>query len=133
MPKSSTASFNSHSQPKPFSMLVLTRLVTYLSLLSPQGLISNPTVLDVGDVELVDLKLLDEEPIIVVQFSCQQIDCLKDKFGVVLEGSEDTVQRVYYWWALQQDTAGRVGPEGKVLPPRWQLKEMMVRGMHKLL
>ena len=29
--------------------------------------------------------------------------------------------------------AGFVGEDGKIHPPRWQLREMMVRGMHNLL
>ena len=40
-----------------------------------QGLHSDPTILDTSDVELVDLKVLDEQPIVVVQFNCQQINC----------------------------------------------------------
>lgn len=63
----------------------------------------------------------------------QQIDCARDKFGNVVEGSPDNVQRLYYFWALQQEDSGFVGSDGKHYPPRWQLKEMLVRGMHKLL
>ena len=55
------------------------------------------------------------------------------RFGSVVEGAADDVQRVYYYWALQQDVAGFVGADGRVYPPRWQLREMMVRGMHNLL
>ena len=55
------------------------------------------------------------------------------RFGNVVEGAADDVQRVYYYWALQQDAVGFVGADGKVYPPRWQLREMMVRGMHNLL
>lgn len=55
------------------------------------------------------------------------------RFGNVVEGAADDVQRVYYYWALQQDAAGFVGADGRVYPPRWQLREMMVRGMHNLL
>jgi hypothetical protein len=35
-------------------------------------------------------------------------------------------QRVFYFWGLQQDSAGPVVlPSGKVLPPRWVIKDMM--------
>ena len=27
---------------------------------------------------------------------------MRDKFGNVVEGSPDTIQRVYYFWGLQQ-------------------------------
>ena len=98
-----------------------------------QGLHSDPTILDTSEVELVDIKFLEEDPVVVVQFTCQQINCSRDKFGNVLEGSPDAVQRVYYYWALAMEHGGFVGSNGKHYPPRWQLKEMMVRGMHNLL
>lgn len=59
-----------------------------------------------GDVELVDLKFVDRNPVVVVQFTCQQINCTRDRFGNVVEGGPQDVQRVYYYWALQQDDSG---------------------------
>ena len=41
--------------------------------------------------------------------------------------------RVYYYWALQQERQGFVGEDGAYHPPRWQLREMLIRGMHHLL
>lgn len=41
--------------------------------------------------------------------------------------------RVYYYWALQQEKQGFVGDDGGYHPPRWQLREMLIRGMHHLL
>ena len=86
-----------------------------------QGVVSDPAVLDVGEVELVDLKFLEGHPIVVVQFTCQQLNCTRDQFGNVVEGAPDEVQRVYYYWALQQDAAGFVGAQGTEYPPRWQV------------
>jgi hypothetical protein len=42
-------------------------------------------------------------------------------------------RRVYYYWALQQEKQGYVGKDGSYQPPRWQLREMLIRGMHHLL
>ena len=98
-----------------------------------QGLHPDPTILDTSEVELVDIKFLEEDPVVVVQFTCQQINCSRDKFGNVVDGRPDDVQRVYYYWALAMEHGGFVGSDGKHYPPRWQLKEMMVRGMHNLL
>lgn len=64
---------------------------------------------------------------------CPQINCTRDKFGNVTEGAPDEVQRVFYFWALQQEGAGFVGTDGKVYPPRWQLREMLVQGMMQLV
>ena len=71
-----------------------------------QGLTTDSTILDVSDVELVDLKFVDNNPVVVVQFTCQQINCTRDRFGNTVEGGPQDVQRVYYYWALQQDDAG---------------------------
>ena len=100
---------------------------------SSSASIPDTSVLDVGEPELVDLKFLDGDPAAVVSFTCQQINCERDAFGNVVEGSPDDVQRVYYYWALVQDPSGFVGVDGVAYPPRWQIKEMMVRGMHHLL
>lgn len=98
-----------------------------------QGLVPDPTLLDTSEVELVDIKWLEEEPIVVVQFTCQQINCTRDSFGNVVDGKPDEVHRVYYYWALQQERQGYVGADGGYHPPRWQLREMLIRGMHHLL
>jgi hypothetical protein len=97
------------------------------------GAAPDPTLLDVSDVELVDLKLIDDRPVVVAQFSAQQINCARDAAGNVVEGAPDDVRRVYYYWALQQEEAGYVGADGALHPPRWRLREMLVRGMHHLL
>ena len=92
------------------------------------------TVLDVGDVELVDLKFLDGDPAAIIQFSAQQINCARDAHGNVVDGAPDDVQRVYYYWALVQEAgSGFVNEKGVFVPPRWVLKEVLVRGMHNLL
>lgn len=109
------------------------RLSGIIAAQQAQGLHSDPTILDTSEVELVDIKFLEEDPVVVTQFTCQQINCSRDKFGNVVEGRPDDVQRVYYYWALAMDHGGFVGSDGKHYPPRWQLKEMMVRGMHNLL
>jgi len=109
------------------------RVVAVHAAQAAAGAVPDPTILDVGDVELVDLKFLDGDPAAVVQFAAQQLACARDGAGSVVEGSPDAVQRVFYLWALVQDGEGAVGPGGEALPPRWQLREMMVRGAHQLL
>ena len=42
------------------------------------------------------------------------------------EGAPDDVQRVSYLWALQQDAAGFVATDGKVYPPRWQVRDCLL-------
>ena len=53
-------------------------------------------------MELHDLQMFEEDPVVVVKFSCQQINCYRDKFGNVVDGSPNDVHRVLYVWALRQ-------------------------------
>lgn len=48
------------------------------------------------------IKLLDDDPFAIVQFHCQQLKCTRDKFGNVVDGATDSIQRVYYFWGVQQ-------------------------------
>ena len=41
--------------------------------------VPDPTVLDVGELELVDLKFLDGDPAAIIQFSAQHIKCARDR------------------------------------------------------
>jgi import inner membrane translocase subunit TIM44 len=112
---------------------MIERLTGIMKAQAEAGLIPDPTLLDTSEVELVDIKMLEDAPIIVTQFTCQQINCTRDSHGNVVEGAPDEVHRVYYYWAVQQEEQGYVGEDGKAHPPRWQLREMLIRGMHHLL
>jgi import inner membrane translocase subunit TIM44 len=46
-------------------------------------------------------------------------------FGNVMDGSPNSIQKVFYFWGLQQEATGTVLPDGRVLPPRWVIKDMM--------
>jgi hypothetical protein len=35
------------------------------------------------------------------------------------------LQRVYYFWGLQQEETGVVLPDGRPLPPRWYIRDML--------
>ena len=48
--------------------------------LQAQGLVEDPTILFVADAELVELRVAEEDPLVVVQFNCQQIKCTRDKW-----------------------------------------------------
>ncbi|KAJ9514582.1 hypothetical protein QJQ45_016330 [Haematococcus lacustris] len=66
------------------------------------GQFDDPTILFVGDVEVVEVRQMDDDPFIITQFHCQQLKCTRDKFGNVTDGSTNSIQRVYYFWGLQQ-------------------------------
>jgi mitochondrial import inner membrane translocase subunit TIM44 len=112
---------------------MLERLMGIHRVTVAEGHITDPTILEFSDVDMVDMKMLDDDPVIILHFSCQQINCVRDKFGNVVSGSPDDVNRVYYYWAVQQDGHGMVTKDGEYIPPRWKLTEMLLRGMHQLL
>ncbi len=76
---------------------------------------------------------MEDDPFIIAQFHCQQLKCTRDKFGNVIDGSANQIQRVYYFWGLQQERSPVVTAEGKVLPPRWVIKDMMWQSMLALV
>ena len=39
----------------------------------------------------------------VLTFNSQQVSCVKDREGKVIEGSDDKVMRITYVWALCRD------------------------------
>ncbi|GLC45459.1 hypothetical protein PLESTB_000316300 [Pleodorina starrii] len=98
-----------------------------------QGVFEDPSILFIGDVEIVEVRLMDDDPFIIAQFHCQQLKCTRDKFGNVIDGSANQIQRVYYFWGLQQERSPVVTAEGKVLPPRWVIKDMMWQSMLALV
>lgn len=112
---------------------MLERLAGIHKVTVSQGQIADPTILEYSDVDIVDMKMLDSDPVVILHFSCQQINCVRDSYGSVTSGSPDEVNRVYYYWAVQMDGHGMVTEEGQYIPPRWKLVEMLLRGMHQLL
>jgi import inner membrane translocase subunit TIM44 len=90
-----------------------------------QGLKEDPTILFVGEPEIVEMKMEGSDPLLIVQFHCQQIKCTRDKFGNVVEGSPDSIQRVFYFWGLTQEKQGYVRTDGKYMPPRWVIRDML--------
>ncbi|GIL68526.1 hypothetical protein Vafri_21798 [Volvox africanus] len=98
-----------------------------------QGVFEDPSILFIGDVEIVEVRLMDDDPFIIAQFHCQQLKCTRDKFGNVIDGGANQIQRVYYFWGLQQERSPVVTAEGKVVAPRWVIKDMMWQSMLALV
>lgn len=75
------------------------------------------------------MRLVDGDPLLVVMFAVQQIKCTRDRFGNVVEGGPNDIQKVFYFWGLQQDKAGVATADGRYLAPRWVIKDMMWQSM----
>merc|ERR1711970_557489 len=60
-------------------------------------------VLDIDGLDLAMGKIMDQGPVLVITFNSQQILCVKDRGGKVIEGSDEKVMRVTYVWVMCRD------------------------------
>jgi predicted lipid-binding transport protein (Tim44 family) len=68
-----------------------------------EGIVMDTNILDISDVELTAGRLLEDAPVLIVTFSAQQINCLRDNAGIVIEGAVDDIRAVYYVWAFVRE------------------------------
>lgn len=91
------------------------------------GLVFASKVIDIDNVDLVMGKVMEQGPVLVISFTSQQILCIKDKNGKVVEGDPDQVFRVDYVWVLCRDSTE--------LDPRaaWRLLDLSLQSREQLL
>ena len=53
-------------------------------------------MLDIDGLDLAMGKMMEQGPVLVITFNSQQILCVKDRTGKVIEGSEDKVSLNHY-------------------------------------
>ena len=70
---------------------MLERLLGIYNATKAEGQITDSTILEFSDVDMVDMKMLDNDPVIILHFSCQQINCVRDQYGNIVSGSPDDV------------------------------------------
>ena len=81
-------------------------------------------------MELMEVRTMENSPMIVLQFSCQQINCVRNKEWDIVDGAEDDIQAVHYLWAMQLSPKDFVATDGSEYSAQtWQLREMVLRGM----
>ncbi|CAD5123912.1 DgyrCDS12220 [Dimorphilus gyrociliatus] len=85
-----------------------------------KGYVFENTVLDVGQVDIVSGKMMEQGPVLIITFNAQQIFCARDTKGFVVEGEADKVMRVLHVWALCRDQT--------ILDPRaaWRVVDLSV-------
>jgi len=67
------------------------------------GYFFDSKVLDVEGIDLIQGKILDQGPVLVISFHSQQILSVRNSKGEVVEGDPDKVMRVFYLWVLCRD------------------------------
>uniref|UniRef100_A0A2M3Z9Y3 Mitochondrial import inner membrane translocase subunit TIM44 n=1 Tax=Anopheles braziliensis TaxID=58242 RepID=A0A2M3Z9Y3_9DIPT len=75
-------------------------------------------ILDIENVDLAMGKVMEQGPVLIVTFQTQQVMCVRDRHGAVVEGDPEKVMRCHYVWVLCRDP--------NELNPRsaWRLMEM---------
>ena len=109
---------------------MLERLGGQMKLWQHEGQMLDARILHLSEIELVEVRMHERDPLVVVQFSCQQINCVRNKSGEIVDGGEDDIQSVHYLWALQLATRELKTSDGRAYTaPVWELREMVLRGM----
>ncbi|KAL1131944.1 hypothetical protein AAG570_011555 [Ranatra chinensis] len=84
-------------------------------------------ILDVDSVDLMIGKVMDQGPVLVISFTSQQILCIRDKNGNIVEGDPEKVLRVYYVWVLCRDRS-ELNPKAA-----WRLLDLSANSTEQLL
>jgi len=78
-------------------------LATPLRQAKQMGYVLDSRVLDIDSLDLAMGKMMEQGPVLVITFNSQQIMCVRDSSGKVVEGSSEKVMRVAYVWVLCRD------------------------------
>jgi len=78
-------------------------LATPLRQAKQMGYLIDSKVLDIDSLDLAMGKMMEQGPVLVITFNSQQIMCVRDRDGKVVEGSADKMMRVTYVWVLCRD------------------------------
>ncbi|DBA01660.1 TPA: hypothetical protein N0F65_010311, partial [Lagenidium giganteum] len=90
-----------------------------------EGLVVDPTVLDIENVEIMEASAEDKQaPIILMKFNTQQINCIRNREGEIIEGAEDEVMMHIYIFAFQRS----YDEEAEAL--RWRIVEIQMMRTH---
>jgi import inner membrane translocase subunit TIM44 len=61
-----------------------------------EGLALDPHVLEISNAEIVQAKLHDHQPVLVLGTLIQHINCVRNREGAIVEGKEDEVRASFY-------------------------------------
>ncbi|RXG58828.1 Mitochondrial import inner membrane translocase subunit TIM44 [Armadillidium vulgare] len=84
-------------------------------------------ILDVDNVDLVMGKVMEEGPVLALSFQSQQIICVKNSHGEVVEGDPTKVMRVQYVWVLCRDMV-ELNPQAA-----WRLLDLSAQSSEQLV
>lgn len=84
-------------------------------------------ILDIDKTDLLLGKVMEQGPVLIISFQAQQIMCLRDEQGNIVEGDPEKILRVSYVWALCRD-ATELNPKAA-----WKLLDISATSNEQLL
>lgn len=88
-----------------------------------EGLTADPNILSVMDVDVKAAAApRNAPPSLVFTVMVQQINCTRNRKGEIIEGADNEIRAVYYWFAVQ-----RVYNEA-IAALEWRVDEFVVQG-----
>lgn len=60
-------------------------------------------IVDIRDVDLISAKMIDERPVLVLSCNVQQIRSVRDAKGIIVEGSDSSIESIQYVFAFGRD------------------------------
>lgn len=84
-------------------------------------------ILDIDSVDLMMGKVMDQGPVLFISFTSQQLFCLKDSKGNVVDGDPEKVLRVNYVWVLCRDQT-ELDPKAA-----WRLLDLSAHSVEQLV
>ncbi|KAL8208924.1 hypothetical protein R6Q57_008336 [Mikania cordata] len=96
-----------------------------------QGTFYDNKILHISEVDVRETKMMGDTPLIIVGFQTQQVYCVRDRLGEIIEGGKDMIHTVHYLWAMQLAEA-KEGAKGAHMPI-WKLRDMQQVGIRALI
>ena len=74
-------------------------------------------------------KMLEDTPVLLLTFKTQQIEVIRDKEGQIVKGSTDSINDVFYVWAVTRDTERLNDP----ITRGWKVIELAIQGVREAI
>ncbi|KAL1508817.1 hypothetical protein AB1Y20_004912 [Prymnesium parvum] len=89
-------------------------------------MVMDPRILHMSDIDMEGVRIIGGLPTTIIAFELHQLHCVRSALThAVVEGSEDDIRAVHYLFALQPN-------EEAESAHKWQVTEIMVRGMQQV-
>jgi len=92
-----------------------------------RGLKLESRILDISHVDLAMGRVLEQGPVLVITFTAQMVQCVRDTVGKIVEGDPEKVMRVNHAWVLCRERT-ELNPKAA-----WRLLEFSASASEQLV